>query len=61
MTWTLPGAILFLLALLLLLGYFLSKKIFPGQEETPTETMGPHPVDCESCGVEGCGGFAKAN
>ena len=32
MSWGLPGAVLFLLSLVLLLGYFLSKKVFPGGE-----------------------------
>ena len=59
MTWTLPGAVLFLLGLLLLLGYFLSRKVFPGgsEEEEAASTHGP---DCEGCGQAGCGGFAKA-
>ncbi len=59
-TWALPGAILFLLGLILLLGYFLSKKVFPSDE------TGAHDADplgrspCDGCGEAGCGGFAKA-
>lgn len=59
MTWTLPGAILFLLGLMLLLGYFLSRKVFGGSDETAERPAAPGP-DCDSCGVQGCGGFAKA-
>ncbi len=59
MTWTLPGAILFLLGLLLLLGYFLSRKVFPGGSEDD-ESSAPHGPDCDGCGQAGCGGFAKA-
>jgi electron transport complex protein RnfB len=60
MTWALPGAILFLLGLVLLLGYFLSKKVFPSEE---TGAYGTHPLErspCDGCGEAGCGGFAKA-
>ena len=60
MTWTLPWAILFLLGLLLLLGYFLSKKVFPKEQQEDLKPQGPRGTDCETCGVEGCGGFAKA-
>lgn len=60
MTWTLPGALLFLLGLLLLLGYFLSKKVFPKEQEKGPKPDGPQGMSCETCGVEGCGGFAKA-
>ncbi len=60
MSWAMPGAILFLLGLILLLGYFLSKKVFPSDE------TGAHDADplgrspCDGCGEAGCGGFAKA-
>jgi electron transport complex protein RnfB len=60
MTWTLPSAILFLLLLLLLLGYVLSRKVFPAGGDTPDEEASPGGIDCESCGEAGCGGFAKA-
>lgn len=62
MTWTLPSAILFLLLVLLLLGYVLSRKVFPASsagDEPREEATRPGP-DCQSCGVAGCGGFAKA-
>ena len=59
MTWTLPWAILFMLGLLLLLGYFLSKKVFPAEEETDSSPQYPRGPDCKSCGEAGCGGFAK--
>ena len=62
MTWTLPSAILFLLLVLLLLGYVLSRKVFPASapgDEPREESTRPGP-DCQSCGVAGCGGFAKA-
>jgi ferredoxin len=60
MSWALPGAILFLLGLVLLLGYFLSKKVFPSDETGPhdTDPLGRSP--CDGCGETGCGGFAKA-
>jgi len=60
MSWGLPGAILFLLGLVLLLGYFLSKKVFPSGE---TDAPGGDPSGrspCDGCGEPGCGGFAKA-
>jgi Na+-translocating ferredoxin:NAD+ oxidoreductase subunit B len=60
MTWTLPSAILFLLALLLLLGYFLSKKVFPARRDESQGGGSLQEIDCEGCGVAGCGGFAKA-
>lgn len=59
MTWALPGAILFLLGLLLLLGYFLSRKVFPGPR---TGVLGADPSGaspCEGCNEPGCGGFAR--
>ena len=59
MTWTLSWAILFLLGLLLLLGYFLSRKVFPAGQEEVQEGENARGPDCEGCGVEGCGGFAK--
>jgi len=59
MTWTLPSAILFLLLLLLLLGYFLSRKVFPSDGDRPAGGA-PGGMDCESCGEAGCGGFARA-
>ncbi len=60
MTWALPGAILFLLGLILLLGYFLSRKVFPSDETGAHEAdpLGRSP--CDGCGEAGCGGFAKA-
>ena len=58
MTWTLPAAILFLLGLMLLLGYFLSRKVFPATGES--DKMSPQGMDCASCGEAGCGGFSKA-
>lgn len=60
MSWALPGAILFLLGLLLLLGYFISMKVFPkGETDTPgADPSGRSP--CEGCGQPGCGGFARA-
>lgn len=59
MSWGLPGAILFLLGLLLLLGYFLSKKVFPS-EETDAHTGDPSGRSaCDGCSEPGCGGFAK--
>lgn len=60
MSWALPGAILFLLGLFLLLGYFLSKKVFPSDETGAHEAdpLGRSP--CDGCGEAGCGGFAKA-
>lgn len=60
MSWALPGAILFLLGLMLLLGYFLSMKVFPSERR---ETEGADPSGgspCEGCTEAGCGGFAKA-
>jgi electron transport complex protein RnfB len=60
MSWALPGAILFLLGLILLLGYFLSKKVFPNEA---SGTQGADPLGrspCDGCDVAGCGGFAKA-
>jgi Fe-S-cluster-containing hydrogenase component 2 len=57
-TWALPGAILFLLGLLLLLGYFLSRKVFSGPE---TGVRGADPSGaspCNGCNEPGCGGFA---
>ena len=60
MTWTLPSAILFLLLLLLLLGYVLSRKVFPPGGDKGDGEEGPRGLDCESCGEAGCGGFAKA-
>ena len=47
--------------LFLLVGYFLSKKIFSdeGEESPSLHSEKPKGIDCESCGVEGCGGFAK--
>ena len=60
MTWTLPSAILFLLLLMLLLGYVLSRKIFPTDGDKSGEDDSPRGLDCESCGEAGCGGFAKA-
>jgi Fe-S-cluster-containing hydrogenase component 2 len=58
--WALPGAILFLLGLVLLLGYFLSKKVFPAEEtgEQGAHDSGRSP--CDGCSEAGCGGFAKA-
>ncbi len=60
MTWALPGAILFLLGLVLLLGYFLSRKVFPAEQSglPGAGTSGQSP--CDGCGEAGCGGFAKA-
>ncbi len=57
-----PGALLFILVLFLLVGYFLSKKIFVEESKEEPSLLSEHPKgpDCESCGVEGCGGFAKA-
>ena len=60
MTWTLPSAILFLLLLMLLLGYVLSRKVFPGDGDKSGDDDAPRGIDCESCGEAGCGGFAKA-
>jgi len=60
MTWTLPSAILFLLMLLLLLGYVLARKVFPPAGDKPRDPGTPQGLDCESCGEAGCGGFAKA-
>ncbi len=64
MTWTLPGAILFLLGMILLLGYFLSRKVFPppregGQGNEAGEDGAPA-NPCEGCEVPGCGGFGHA-
>lgn len=60
MSWALPGAVLFLLGLVLLLGYFFSRKVFPAEETGAigVETSGGSP--CDGCGEAGCGGFAKA-
>ena len=61
MTWTMPFAILFMLGLLLLLGYFFSKKVFPPPGENHSGQEDPsREIPCHNCGQEGCGGFAKA-
>lgn len=59
MSWALPEAILFLLGLLLLFGYFLSRKVFPntGTDAEDNDPSGHSP--CDKCGEPGCGGFAK--
>ncbi len=60
MSWGLPGAILFLLGLVLLLGYFLSKKVFPSGESDAVEDDPSGRSPCDGCGEPGCGGFSKA-
>ena len=60
MSWALPGAILFLLGLVLLLGYVLSKKVFPTEETGAQATNPPERSPCDGCGEAGCGGFARA-
>ena len=59
MTWALPEAILFLLGLLLLFGYFLSRKVFPnkGTDAQNDDPSGHSP--CDKCNEPGCGGFAR--
>ena len=60
MTWALPGAILFMLGLVLLLGYFLSWKVFPSEENQGEGADHWQPSPCDGCDEAGCGGFATA-
>ncbi len=60
MSWALPGAVLFLLGLVLLLGYFLSRKVFSGEELGADGSVSSGQSPCDGCGETGCGGFAKA-
>ena len=60
MTWALPGAILFILGLVLLLGYFLSRKVFPSEENQGEGADHWQPSPCDGCDEAGCGGFATA-
>ncbi len=60
MTWALPGAVLFMLVLVLLLGYFLSRKVFPAHEQVREGADCSQRSPCEGCNVAGCGGFARA-
>jgi Fe-S-cluster-containing hydrogenase component 2 len=60
MSWALPGAILFILGLVLLLGYFLSRKVFPNEEKRGEGADQWQPSPCAGCDEAGCGGFATA-
>ena len=60
MSWALPGAILFVLGLVLLLGYFLSRKVFPSEERRQEATDPWQPSPCAGCDEAGCGVFATA-
>jgi electron transport complex protein RnfB len=49
-----------MLALVLLLGYFLSRKVFPADEKGRDGAEPSQRSPCDGCTVAGCGGFARA-